>query len=196
MNCSLQTCVLFIQLDDDTIEPGPQKLDIPENIRPELQSYLEKIYGKDAVYLPGYIIPVQNLKKSESDLNMLADLYFNGTHAEIAKYREQHSMKNICGGFTFGIPYIINLNTAQKGHDLNEYKPWNYPEIKFTKKGMESMELDIVPIGETEIMSDLRKSMGIDNPEKFHFSNAVWCIENLEIGLLAFENEVRMQAQE
>lgn len=131
-------CGIPVYILDPMNPCGKKEYKLPENARQELLFYLEKIYGRNNVFLTNYVMKIDDFYNYPGPFLNIAKAYFeDGQKIRLQNWKEQRFSRNDITVFQMIIPYVVRWKYDSAVFNLTEilYGNQYLTSIDFNKKG-------------------------------------------------------------
>ena len=136
---------------------------LEKELKENLITYLENIYGEDNIFLPGYILTQNDFFNGERDFVQLAKLHFQqNTNVRFIKFEEQIYQNKNALIYPYVLPFAIKrtydsalLNLFDLLQDIKFT-----PMLSLTSEGLKRYNIELENFKDTPMFSEIRNMFG------------------------------------
>ena len=136
---------------------------IEDEVKSDLNSFLENIYGKGNIYIPGYMLTQNDFFKGERDFIQMAKLHFKkNTNVRFTDWEEQRYSNKVALIYPLVIPFAIrrNYTSARLNFDNLLCDVRFSPLVSITKDGLSKFGIQSEDFKSTSMYEKIIEYLG------------------------------------
>ena len=136
---------------------------IEADVKEELIDFLSNIYGRENVYVPGYILTQNDFFKGERDFIQMAKLHFKkNTNVRFTDWEEQRYSNKVALIYPLVLPFAIRRNYTSARLNFNELlcDVKFTPIVSITKDGLSKFNIESEDFKNTKVFEKIKEYLG------------------------------------